>query len=462
VRPTKALLAAVCALALAGSTATAAEAATRWSLRGAGWGHGVGLSQYGAFGYARHGFGYRDILAHYYTGTRLERRTPSVVRVLLQANRSSVAFTGATRAADRELQPASVYKVTRRGPNVVLRSSSGRRLAVYSDFVSVTGGSTLRLLGQAGNGVTNGLYRGVLDVRTASGPGLNAINTISLEHYLQGVVPAESPPIWPFDALAAQAVAARSYALTTNVSGKGFEQYPDTRSQVYRGFNAETASTDNAVAATRGQVLTYNGRVIVAYFFSTSGGYTENVENVFSGSGPKPWLQGVPDPYDNASPYHRWGPYTFSSRTLRARLGSYVRGKFRGIKIIKRGVSPRVVRAQVKGSRGRVTVTGPQVRIRLGLRDSWFYLRKVKTKTRATEARIASGTRDLSEISGTVEPAGGRFVVLQRKDANGWSKVADVPIFRRGEQGLYSFHVAEHGRYRVRAGWATGPEITAG
>jgi stage II sporulation protein D len=444
---------------LAASLPVGAEAATRWSLKGAGWGHGVGLSQFGAYGYARHGFGYRDILAHYYTGTRIDRRAPSIVRVLLQANRSTVAFTGATRAGDRQIQEASVYKVTRSGPNVVLRSTTGRRLATYSDVISVAGGTTLRLLGKAGNGITNGLYRDVLDVRTAAGSGLNAINTIDIENYLQGVVPSESPPIWPFDALAAQAVAARSYALATNVSGKGFEQYPDTRSQVYRGFNAETASTDNAVGSTRGQVLTYNGRVIVTYFFSTSGGYTENVENVFSGSGPKPWLQGVPDPYDDASPYHRWGPYTFSTRKLQARLGSYVRGRFRGIKIIKRGVSPRVVRAQVKGSRGKVSVTGPQVRTRLGLRDSWFYLRKVKTTKSAAQARIASGTRALTEISGTVEPVAGRFVELQRKGADGWGTVANVPVFRHGERGRYSFHVAERGTYRVLADWARGADV---
>jgi stage II sporulation protein D len=460
VRPTKALLAAACALLLAASLPVAAEAASRWSLRGAGFGHGVGLSQFGAYGYARHGFSYRDILAHYYTGTRLDRRGPNIVRVLLQSNRSSVAFTGATRAGERELHEASVYRVTRSGPNVVLRSSSGRRLATYSDVISVAGGTTLRLLGKAVNGVTNGLYRGVLDIRTAIGSGLNAINTLDIESYLQGVVPAESPPIWPYDALAAQAVAARSYALTTDVGGKGFEQYPDTRSQVYRGFDTETASTDNAVAGTRGQVLTYNGRVIVAYFFSTSGGYTENVENVFFGSDPEPWLQGVPDPYDNASPYHRWGPYTFSTHTIQARLGSYVRGRFRGIKIIKRGVSPRVVRAQVKGSRGKVTVTGPQIRTRLGLRDSWFYLRKVKTTKSAAQARIASGTRPLTEISGTVEPAAGRFVELQRKGPDGWDKIADVPVFRRKQVGRYSFHVAERGPYRVLAGWAIGPEIS--
>src|SRR5437773_5507182 len=85
----------VCALLLSTLPASAG-ARDRWSLRGAGWGHGVGMSQYGAYGYARHGRGYREILTHYYQGTRIVQRPPTLVRVLLQANRSTVSFTGAT------------------------------------------------------------------------------------------------------------------------------------------------------------------------------------------------------------------------------------------------------------------------------------------------------------------------------------------------------------------------------
>lgn len=450
-----------CICALAACLPAGAEGATRWTLKGAGWGHGIGMSQFGAYGYARHGYSYRDILTHYYTGTRIERRTPTLVRVLLQANRSSVVFTGATRAGERPLKERSVYRATRSGPNVVLRSASGRRLETFADVIPVTGEETVRLLGKAGNGVTNGYYRGELDVRTAAGSGLNAINTLGIENYVQGVVPAESPPIWPLQALAAQAVAARTYALATSVNGKGFDQYPDTRSQVYRGYNGETASTNNAVAATRGEVVTYNGSIVVTFFFSTSGGFTENVENVFAGSDPRPWLKGVEDPYDTASPYHRWGPYTLSSRTLRARLGSYLKGSFRGIKVIKRGVSPRVVRAQVKGSRGTVTVTGPQLRGRLGLRDSWFYLRRVRTNTAGAKARTEAGTRSLTQISGEVEDVKARFVKLQRKHGGRWVHVADVPLFGTGEVRNYSYHVRRSGMYRVRAGWAPGPEVAA-
>jgi stage II sporulation protein D len=420
------------------------------------------LSQWGAFGFAKHGHDYRQILTHYYTGTRIARVEPSLVRVLLQPNRSTISFTGATGAGNRDLQEDAVYTVTRKGADVVLRSASGRKLETFPDLIQVSGGATVRLLGRAINGVTGGLYRGGLDVRTATGSGLNAINELAMENYVQGVVPVESPPIWPPAALEAQAVAARTYALATNVGGKGFDQYPDTRSQAYRGFLAETAATNNAVAETRGEVVTYGGQVVVTYFFSTSGGYTENVENVFTRSGPKPWLKGVADPYDDLSPYHRWGPYTFSTRNLDAKLGGYVRGRLRRLKVLQRGVSPRIVRAKVQGSRGSVVVTGAQLRARLGLRDSWFYLRRVSTDTGSAQARTSSGERDLTAIRGTVEPASGRFVELQHNENGSWVTVASVPLFAGGRSGSYSYHVAEPGLYRVLAGWAPGPTITAG
>jgi stage II sporulation protein D len=457
-RPVKAIIAA-CALALLLLPAVTQGAAQRWTVRGAGWGHGVGLSQWGTYGFARQGQDYKEILGHYYQGTRVSRGGTSVVRVLLQANRSSISFTGATKAADRGLKEDSVYEATRDGSNVVLHSASGRRLGRYSDVLPLSGGATFRLLGTAGNGVRDGIYRGSLEIHVAAGTGLNAINTLGIENYIAGVVPAESPPIWPAEALKAQAVAARSYASATGVSGNGFDQYPDTRSQVYRGFSAETATTNSAVASTAGEVVTYNGEVVVTYFFSTSGGHTENVENIFSGSDPKPWLRGVDDPYDDSSPYHRWGPFTWSRKTLDAKLGSLVRGRFRGIDVVRRGVSPRVVRAYVVGSRGRRSATGPQLRARLDLRDSWFYIRRVSTKTGGAKARTSSGNRRLTAIYGRVEGIHGHFVDLQRHDGERWVTVEKVPLELRGSAGSYRFHVGEGGRYRIVAGWAPGASI---
>jgi stage II sporulation protein D len=374
-RPLTASLAALLALACS-LPAGAAAKKTSWSLRGAGWGHGIGMSQYGAYGYAKRGTGYRAILSHYYSGTGLDHRSGQTVRVLLQPNQSRVSFRGATKAGGRDLNAGSTYRARRAGSHVVLRSASGRRLATARGALRVTGSRPLRLLGGADNGLSSGTYRGALEIRTAGGSGLNAINAVDLEDYVKGVVPNESPASWPAAALQAQAVAARSYALASGAGGRGFNQYADTRSQVYRGASSETRATNSATARTGGQVVAYKGKTAVTYFFSTSGGHTENVENVFLGSDPKPWLKGVDDPYDNTSPYHDWGPYNYSTGSLTDKLGGLVKGSFRGLEVIKHGTSPRIVKARILGSRGNTIVTGPQLRARLGLRDTWFSIRK--------------------------------------------------------------------------------------
>ena len=131
------------------------------------------------------------------------------------------------------------------------------------------------------------------------------------------------------------------------------------------------------MAATAGKVVAHGGRPVTTYFFSTSGGHTENVENSFVGALPRPWLRGVDDPFDDDSPKHRWGPYTLSMKQADAKLGSLVKGSFKGIKVLKRGVSPRIVRAQILGSDGATAITGPQLRTKFKLFDSWITFRLI-------------------------------------------------------------------------------------
>ena len=128
------------------------------------------------------------------------------------------------------------------------------------------------LRGTAANGRRNGVYRGAMDFSAGLFSGVNAVNSLPLDTYVRGVVGDESPPSWPLEALKAQAVAARTYALTTMKPTASFDVYPDTRSQVYGGIAAEEASTDAAVAQTSGEVVTYNGQPVVTYFFSTVAG----------------------------------------------------------------------------------------------------------------------------------------------------------------------------------------------
>ena len=251
-------------------------AAARLVITGAGFGHGVGMSQYGAYGFAKHGATYREILGHYYTGTRVDRLPGArSVRVLLTGGHRRVSFTGASEAGDRRLRPSQTYTVSARGAGVELLSGSGRHLATLGAPALVIGaGAKVTVVSRAATGT----YRGSLEFRPASG-GLNVINAVSLEDYVRGVVARESPSSWPDEALRAQAVAARSYAVTTSKGGAGFDQYADTRSQVYGGVTAETPATDAAVAATEGQVVTYGGMPVVTYFFSTSGGRTETARS---------------------------------------------------------------------------------------------------------------------------------------------------------------------------------------
>ncbi len=283
-RPALKLASLAAALICAWALPAAAARAANLVISGGGFGHGVGMSQEGALGYAEHGWSYRQILGHYYLGTSLGAAPAGTqVRVLI----------------------------------------GGR------------------------------------------------VQQVALETYVRGVVSAEVSPSWPLAALEAQAVASRTYALTAHAGGSKFDVYADTRSQVYRGVAAQTPQTDAAVAATAGQIVTYAGKPAVTYFFASSGGRTENVENSFLGSQPEPWLRGVVDQYERGD-LHTW-KLTLSFAAAAAKLHGLVRGSFEGLEVLKRGVSPRIVSAYVLGSGGRTRVSGPTLAERLGLYSTWAY-----------------------------------------------------------------------------------------
>jgi stage II sporulation protein D len=363
-----ALGAAIAALALLWAGAPRAEAA--WTVSGAGYGHGVGMSQYGALGHAKRGFDYSAILAHYYTGTLLGTIPTQTIRVLL-SQAPSIRFSGANSACGVDLTESKTYTAKRKGSKVVLNSKAGSRVANCGGLLSAAGGFTVELFGK-------GSYHGALEIRAArSGGDLAAINAVDLEDYVRGVIARESPPSWPLEALKAQAVAARSYAVSSPVRGAGFDHYSDTRSQVYGGAKAETTRTNQAVDETALQVVTFQGRVAQTFFFSTSGGHTEDNENSFVGGTPAPYLRGVPDPYEGeaGSPYTQW-TRKFSNQSIDAKLGGRVKGKLRNVVVTKRGASPRIVQARIVGSAGSTKISGPDLRAVLGLPDTWAYFSK--------------------------------------------------------------------------------------
>ncbi len=467
-------------MVMLGASAPGAWAASLFIVSGGGNGHGVGMSQYGAYGYALHGYNYRQILAHYYQGTTLQTLNPNrVVRVLLQTG--SASFDGANLAGTRKLNPAHTYRVQARADgSIALFGPSGKQLAVSAAPLTVSGPGPLNVAGR-------GTYRGSLEFRPDGAGGVETIDAIGLDDYVRGVVASEMPASWSAQALDAQAVAARTYALTSDVGGSQYQLYSDTRSQAYGGVAAETPTSDAAVAATSGQIVTYNGAPAITYFFSSSGGYTENVENVF-GSSPEPWLKGVPDPYDGAGgdPYHSW-TYTMSPTAAAGKLSGLVRGSLIGIQVTRHGASPRILTAVVVGTGGRVTTTGSDLEQRFGLLSTLASFTTITTNSghgpRAALAAAIAQNPDLSQIGavaatsvsalvhqlfassgpvvyGSVFPApAGATLLVQRLNHGRWGTVART---QAGARGGYSFAVSAAGAYRVVFGSLAGPTVTVG
>ncbi|HEX4033099.1 MAG TPA: SpoIID/LytB domain-containing protein [Solirubrobacteraceae bacterium] len=325
------------------------------------------MSQVGADGLALHGDSAQQILSHYYTGTSLGRLTTThVLRILLQSGLRDVVFSGATRADERPLDQTSTY-IASVGANgqIALRSAHGRLLSYLAPPLVVASTAPVTFNGAASSGIVNGRYRGQL-VLVPQGSRLEVINRIGIESYLRGVVPSESPASWPAAELQAQAIAARSYAIASP-SQNGFNLYADTRSQQYGGANAETPASNAAVAATAGEVVTYAGEPVPAYYFASSGGETESVQNAFLGAPAEPYLTAVVDPYDAT----HYGPITMSIHSADQRLRGLVDGTLERIVVTKRGVSPRIVSAELVGTGGTTTVSGPTLSAALGLESTW-------------------------------------------------------------------------------------------
>src|SRR5512133_458078 len=340
------------AVSLAGSTPGATRPSAQKALPGSptfvisgrGWGHGVGMAQWGAYGFAQQGASYEDILAHYYRGTTLGPAPVSRVRVFLAEGRSrlTVASEAAFTVRDGIGQlwhlPAGPSSF---GPGLRIKTSDfPQPQELPAPLTFIAGASPLRFGDRP--------YRGQVQVSVANG-ALRAVNLVGLEAYLYGVVPSEMPRTWLPEALKAQAVAARSYALAVRKTGSWFDLYPDTRSQVYLGIAHEAPSTTAAVQDTAGQVVLYGGRVATTYFFSSSGGRTSAASEVWPSALPVPYLVSVNDPYDTISPSHRWGPTVISAARLRTVLR--VRGPLSDV-TMQTGPSGRVQAETAAGERG--------------------------------------------------------------------------------------------------------------
>ncbi|MER3434078.1 MAG: sporulation protein [Leptolyngbya sp. ERB_1_1] len=221
------------------------------------------------------------------------------------------------------------------------------------------------------NGVVwigNRWYRGRVYL-VPTGKGLTAVNYVDLEQYLFSVLGSEMNGNWPQEALKAQAVAARSYALHERQDARnGIFDLGDTAGwQVYNGVQSESTGTQQAVTATTGQVLTYNNQVINAVFHSSAGGCTENVEEVWMQ--PLPYLRSVKNNFDQGSPVNEWSK-TFSAAELGNRFG--VGNLQRMEPVTKTSGCGRVKTMRVVGDRGSKVVKGDTIRDALGLKSTFF------------------------------------------------------------------------------------------
>ena len=366
---------------------------------GRGYGHGVGMSQYGARGRAQAGEDAATILAHYYQGATLAAIDPATrIRVLVLS-----------KWAASPVRPLVVYG--RLAPwsidGVVAALPANARLRLFPP-VSVAGttvpaGTPWRLLIEAADGsvlfdgpapadftvraatpdarlqlwskpTRYDQYRGTLRVIVQSATRVSVVNDVTLEEYLAGVVPVEMPSTWPAAALQAQSIAARSYAARRLRPGVSYFDVPDdSSSQIYRGIVAEKATTTVAIGATTGTVLTSGPTIINALFHSTGGGATESNENVYtSATGkrtgkPVSYLRGAPDrrpdgtPFDSSAPYSAWATRTYSRTQLSGWFAADPRtnvGEVLAIDLQDRGVSGRLVSVTLVGSAGSRTVSG--------------------------------------------------------------------------------------------------------
>ncbi|MEY3750629.1 MAG: hypothetical protein RLZZ631_26 [Cyanobacteriota bacterium] len=226
-------------------------------------------------------------------------------------------------------------------------------------------------------------YRGRLQLRVEAG-ALQVVNHVPLETYLASVVGSEMPASWPLEALQAQAVAARTYALKQRKPAAVFDLQATTASQVYKGVESETPSTRAAVQATRGLVLTYNNALIDAVFHSSSGGgSTESSGDLWSKQ--MPYLVSVRD-FDDASPVRDWRQPLDQARLRQAfpELGGAL-----GIDVLATTPTGRISQARVLGPSGQLALTGAQLRSRLGLKSTWVRFELAPSATTASNASTA-------------------------------------------------------------------------
>ncbi|MEA2676889.1 MAG: hypothetical protein QOJ81_1030, partial [Chloroflexota bacterium] len=385
--------------------------------RGQGSDHGVGMSQYGARGRAAAGQTYDAILAHYYTGTSLGTMAPGqLIRVMLNSAYASTPAAPARITARLGSWTSAAFVDQHGGPVVfpadsyvdLLPSETGWQATVHdATGLMLATTATTDLTVDPANPLTRlemtwrssldryTLYRGSMRL-LVNETAVQAINIVAMDDYVKGVVPAEMPPLWPIEAVKAQAVASRAYGYRHLHPEREFDVVPTSDNQVYGGVSLEHPRSNTAVDTTANQVVMYNGVPILAYFFTVAGGYTENNEYAWaSASGrvtgtPIAYLRGVPDldenglAYDRNAPGYEWASSSFTWADLSAMMAADARtnvGKLLDVQF-ERGVSGRAYCVTLVGTTRTINVSGQVFKIVFnaqsgdgaGLRSAMYFL----------------------------------------------------------------------------------------
>lgn len=370
---------------------------------GIGNGHGVGMSQWGAYGRALDGQTAEEIVHAYYSDVAIEQRDLSQqqLRVLISDDYRAPAVDGSYAGSNGlrgqiwawggPWEIAGLSDPVEAGGRVEFSSYPGEAKYLVQIFNSqsvrvgqfdmyrwirlrpLSASTTFQVWYKETTPVPGGsgaiyfdVFRGGMRVIVRPGGTLRTINEVDVEQYLRGVVPVEVVHDWPLEALRAQAMAARTFAVSRIARGGVDWDVDDTPfSQVYMGVNAEEPETDLAVFTTAGQVITHNGAPINALYFSSFGARTENSEDVFSAA--QPWLRSRPDvdaaglPYDALGPWTGWSTSEFAmshlATALAARANTDV-GRLRSIDFSDRSESGAVRRVTIAGSSRQITVAG--------------------------------------------------------------------------------------------------------
>lgn len=458
------------ALASISALVTAPAAArTRVIITGGGWGHGIGMSQYGAYGRAQQGATSEQILEHYYSGSRVTKKTMGRIRVGLLQGRSSIRVTprafrsGGGLIVFKEKGVPGRLAGGRPGANFRIEPSKtgGMRLYKNDEQVKRNGrrvfgspASPLLVRYEKQGSMVHVTDKGIsyaygrLEFSTYRSSSCGAgfcsrlVVVLPMQKYLYGL--GEVPSSWPQAALRSQAIAGRTYAyekiqrLGQNRVPCACAVYDSVIDQAYIGDSKRTGSGSywddwkGAVDATQGEVILYSGDPIQALYSSSSGGYTENNENVWGGT-PLPYLRGVPDAADDvaANPNHKWRVEMSWAEFEDEFQASYGIGELERFRIIEPvGVSGRVTvvksptRGGVKivGSRNTYRESGWDIRSVLALKDTLFSIRYETT----TDRNMRAAHRAMDGRPGDpVEPA------FPRRDRSG-RKVALVQNFENG------------------------------